>query len=148
MPSAQKAELSPTPIAICSERAASGADIVVTTRTWGSFASIDIERQLQARGLTQVVIARVAPGTAVESTVPQACDAGFNGTLASDAMTGPGCSRLWRREHLPAARRNRNEPRDQLSNNKERVKCPGFSYFPISSAASFWQMPCPTSSAA
>lgn len=62
-------------------------DIMVTKRTWGAFASTDLERQLWARGVTQVVIAGVATGTGVESTARQAYEAGFNVTLATDAMT-------------------------------------------------------------
>ena len=62
-------------------------DIVVTKRTWGAFASTDLENQLRARGVTQVVIAGVATGTGVESTARQAYEAGFNVTLAVDAMT-------------------------------------------------------------
>ncbi|WP_166307625.1 isochorismatase family protein [Bradyrhizobium sp. 2S1] len=62
-------------------------DIVVTKRTWGAFASTDLENQLRARGVTQVVIAGVATGTGVESTARQAYEAGFNVTLATDAMT-------------------------------------------------------------
>jgi nicotinamidase-related amidase len=44
-------------------------DIVVTKRTWGAFASTDLEHRLKARGVTQ------------------AYEAGFNVTLAIDAMT-------------------------------------------------------------
>lgn len=62
-------------------------DIVVTKRTWGAFASTDLEAQLKARGVTQVVIAGVATGTGVEATARQAYEAGFNVTLALDAMT-------------------------------------------------------------
>jgi nicotinamidase-related amidase len=62
-------------------------DIVVTKRTWGAFASTDLENQLRSRGVTQVVIAGVATGTGVESTARQAYEAGFNVTLAIDAMT-------------------------------------------------------------
>ena len=62
-------------------------DIVVTKRTWGAFASTDLEHQLRSRGVTQVVIAGVATGTGVESTARQAYEAGFNVTLAIDAMT-------------------------------------------------------------
>jgi len=64
-------------------------DIIVTKRTWGAFASTDIENQLRLRGVTQVVIAGVATGTGVESTARQAYEAGFNVTLATDAMTDP-----------------------------------------------------------
>ena len=64
-------------------------DIVVTKRTWGAFASTDLEGRLRSRGVTQVVIAGVATGTGVESTARQAYEAGFNVTLATDAMTDP-----------------------------------------------------------
>jgi nicotinamidase-related amidase len=62
-------------------------DIVVTKRTWGAFASTDLEHQLKRRGVTQVVVTGVATGTGVESTARQAYEAGFNVTLAIDAMT-------------------------------------------------------------
>lgn len=65
------------------------ADIVVTKRTWGAFASTDIEQRLRAIGVTQVVVIGVATGTGVESTARQAYEAGFNVTLAVDAMTDP-----------------------------------------------------------
>lgn len=62
------------------------ADILVTKRTWGAFASTDLEPQLKARGATQVVIAGVATATGVEATARQAYEQGFNVTLAIDAM--------------------------------------------------------------
>jgi nicotinamidase-related amidase len=64
-------------------------DIVVTKRTWGAFASTDLEQRLRAIGVTQVVVLGVATGTGVESTARQAYEAGFNVTLAVDAMTDP-----------------------------------------------------------
>jgi nicotinamidase-related amidase len=63
------------------------SDILVTKRTWGAFASTDLEAQLKARSVTQVVIAGVATGTGVEATARQAYEQGFNVTLAIDAMT-------------------------------------------------------------
>ena len=63
------------------------SDIVVTKRTWGAFASTDLEGQLKALGVTQVVITGVATGTGVESTARQGYEHGFNVTLALDAMT-------------------------------------------------------------
>jgi nicotinamidase-related amidase len=63
------------------------SDIVVTKRTRGAFASTDLESLLRARGVTQVVIAGVATAGGVESTARQAYEAGFNVTLAIDAMT-------------------------------------------------------------
>jgi nicotinamidase-related amidase len=62
-------------------------DILVTKRTWGAFASTDLEARLKAMGVTQVVITGVATGTGVEATARQAYEAGFNVTLAVDAMT-------------------------------------------------------------
>jgi nicotinamidase-related amidase len=63
------------------------SDIVVTKRSWGAFATTDLDARLKARGVTQVVIAGVATGTGVEATARQAYEQGFNVTLAIDAMT-------------------------------------------------------------
>ena len=63
------------------------SDIVVTKRTSGAFASTDLEAQLKANGVTQVVVTGVATGTGVEATARQAYEQGFNVTLALDAMT-------------------------------------------------------------
>lgn len=62
-------------------------DILVTKKSWGAFATTDLEAQLKARGVTQVVIAGVATATGVEATARQAYEQGFNVTLAIDAMT-------------------------------------------------------------
>lgn len=62
-------------------------DIVVTKRTWGAFASTNLEDQLKTLGVTQVVIGGVATATGVEATARQAYEQGFNVTLAVDAMT-------------------------------------------------------------
>lgn len=62
-------------------------DIVVTKRTWGAFASTDLQARLEALSVTQVVICGVATGAGVESTARQAYEHGFNVTLAIDAMT-------------------------------------------------------------
>ena len=62
-------------------------DIVVTKRSWGAFATTDLERQLKARGVTQVVVTGVVTSTGVEATARQAYEQGFNVTLAVDAMT-------------------------------------------------------------
>lgn len=61
-------------------------DIKVTKKTWGAFASTDLERQLRSLGVSQVVISGVATSIGVESTARQAFEAGFNVTLAIDAM--------------------------------------------------------------
>ena len=41
-------------------------DIVVTKRSWGVFATTDLERRLKARGATQVVVTGVATSAGVE----------------------------------------------------------------------------------
>ncbi|MDR3765298.1 MAG: isochorismatase family protein [Acidobacteriota bacterium] len=66
-------------------------DIVVTKRSWGAFATTDLELQLKARGVTQVVITGVAASIGVEATARQAYEQGFNVTLALDAMTDMSC---------------------------------------------------------
>ena len=63
------------------------SDIVVTKRTWGAFASTDLEDRLKALGVTQVVVGGVATSGGVEATARQAYEHGFNVTLALDAMT-------------------------------------------------------------
>lgn len=61
-------------------------DIVVTKRSWGAFTSTGLEQRLKALGVTQVVVTGVATGSGVEATARQAYEAGFNVTLAVDAM--------------------------------------------------------------
>ena len=63
------------------------SDIAVTKRSWGAFATTDLEHRLKARGITQVVIAGVATSGGVEATARQAYEQGFNVTLALDALT-------------------------------------------------------------
>ena len=72
---------------IVPELGARPEDIKVTKRTWGAFASTDLEQKLEALGVTQVVITGVATSIGVESTARQAYEAGLNVTLAIDAMT-------------------------------------------------------------
>jgi len=62
-------------------------DILVTKKTWGAFASTNLESRLKALGVTQVVVTGVVTSTGVEATARQAYEQGFNVTLALDAMT-------------------------------------------------------------
>jgi nicotinamidase-related amidase len=62
-------------------------DIVVTKRSWGAFATTDLDARLKALGVTHVVITGVATSIGVEATARQAYEQGFNVTLAIDAMT-------------------------------------------------------------
>jgi nicotinamidase-related amidase len=63
------------------------SDIVVTKRSWGAFATTDLESQLKVRGVTQVLVTGVVTSGGVEATARQAYEQGFNVSLALDAMT-------------------------------------------------------------
>jgi nicotinamidase-related amidase len=63
------------------------SDIAVTKRSWGAFATTDLEDRLKARCVTQVIVTGVVTSTGVEATARQAYEQGFNVTLALDAMT-------------------------------------------------------------
>lgn len=62
------------------------SDIVVTKRSWGAFATTDLEAQLRAKGVTQVVVTGVATSIGVEATARQAYESGFHVTVALDAI--------------------------------------------------------------
>jgi nicotinamidase-related amidase len=62
-------------------------DLRIEKQRWGAFATTDLETQLRALGVTQVVIAGVATSIGVESSARQASECGFHVTLAVDAMT-------------------------------------------------------------
>jgi nicotinamidase-related amidase len=79
-------EMPPDWAELIPELGVKASDIQVTKRTWGAFASTDLERRLKDLGVTQVVITGVATSIGVESTARQAYEAGFNVTLATDAM--------------------------------------------------------------
>lgn len=63
------------------------SDIYITKHSWGAFNNTDLHQQLQALGVTQVVIVGIATAIGVESTARQAYELGYNVTLATDAMT-------------------------------------------------------------
>lgn len=63
------------------------SDIVVTKRSWGAFATTDLERRLRALGVTQLVVTGIVTSGGVEATARQAYEQGFHVTLALDAMT-------------------------------------------------------------
>lgn len=63
------------------------SDVLITKRTWGAFASTDLDQRLKALDVTQVIVTGVATATGVEATARQAYEAGYNVTLALDAMT-------------------------------------------------------------
>jgi nicotinamidase-related amidase len=61
-------------------------DLVVTKKSWGAFPTTDIEKKLRDLGVTHVVLAGISTTSAVESTARQAFEAGFNVTIALDAI--------------------------------------------------------------
>jgi nicotinamidase-related amidase len=63
------------------------SDHAVTKRTWGAFTNTDLDAWLKKNGVTQVVCCGVATSIGVESTARFAQEAGYNITLATDAMT-------------------------------------------------------------
>jgi len=62
-------------------------DHIVEKKAWGAFTHTGLEEHLKAQGVTQMVVAGIATAIGVESTARQAYEAGFNVTLAIDAMT-------------------------------------------------------------
>jgi len=62
-------------------------DHIVEKKSWGAFTHSGLEEHLKAQGVTQVVIAGIATAIGVETTARQAYEAGFNVTLAIDAMS-------------------------------------------------------------
>ncbi len=61
--------------------------LLVTKRSWGAFATTDLERRLKAQGVTQVVVTGIVTSGGVEATARQAYEQGFHVTLALDAIT-------------------------------------------------------------
>jgi nicotinamidase-related amidase len=74
---------------IVPELAPHAEDLRVTKKSWGAFATTDLEQRLKGLGVTQVVLAGIATATGVEATARQAFEGGFNVALALDAMTDP-----------------------------------------------------------
>jgi nicotinamidase-related amidase len=64
-------------------------DLTVTRATWSAFAGTDLNAQLTALGVTQVVISGVATSFGVESTARQAYDLGYSVVVVTDAITDP-----------------------------------------------------------
>ncbi len=62
-------------------------DYRVTKRARGAFSNTGLEDYLRSKQITQVVFAGISTSNGVESSARQAYEAGFNVTLATDAMT-------------------------------------------------------------
>ncbi len=80
-------QLPPTFAAVLPQLDQQPTDIALVKKTWGAFATTDLLARLRALKVTQVVITGVATSMGVESTARQAYEAGFNVSLATDAMT-------------------------------------------------------------
>ncbi|MEK6346845.1 MAG: isochorismatase family protein [Burkholderia sp.] len=63
------------------------SDLLVTKRSWCAFTNTDLDAQLKAAGVTQIVLCGIATSIGVESTARVAHALGYNVTLVSDAMT-------------------------------------------------------------
>jgi nicotinamidase-related amidase len=61
-------------------------DILLTKHRWGAFTGSDLDEQLRARGVTQVVVGGVSTSVGVETTARSAFELGYNVVLAVDAM--------------------------------------------------------------
>lgn len=64
----------------------SDGTLFVTKKTWGAFHGTDLHEQLQAAGVTQVVVTGIATAKGVESTARAAHEHGYNVTVATDAV--------------------------------------------------------------
>lgn len=62
-------------------------DLRVTKRTWGAFTGTDLDAQLRARGVTQIVLTGISTSAGVESTARAAHEHGYHVALVTDAMT-------------------------------------------------------------
>lgn len=61
-------------------------DIAVTKTTLGAFLSTDLDAQLKARGVTQIVLTGISTTSGVESTARSAYELGYNVAFVTDAM--------------------------------------------------------------
>jgi nicotinamidase-related amidase len=65
---------------------AQASDLRITKCAWGAFHDTPLHQQLQARGVTQIVLGGVSTSIGVDTTARQAFARGYNLTLAVDAM--------------------------------------------------------------
>lgn len=79
--------LPPEATVLVPELNAQSSDILVTKTTLGAFLSTDLDAQLRARGVTQIVLGGVATTSGVESTARTAYELGYHVAFVLDAMT-------------------------------------------------------------
>lgn len=81
---------------IVPEMDAQPTDIRITKSTFGAFIGTALHEEMQARGVTQIVICGISTSIGVESTARSAYDYRYNLTFVTDAMT----------DRVPAAHEN------------------------------------------
>lgn len=64
-------------------------ELLVTRAALSAFAGTDLDEQLRARGVTQVVLVGLATTFGIESTARAAYDLGYNVVVAADAISDP-----------------------------------------------------------
>jgi nicotinamidase-related amidase len=62
-------------------------DLRISKQTWGAFHNTSLDADLQAQGVTQVLVTGVATSAGVESTARAAHEHGYDVVLVTDAMT-------------------------------------------------------------
>ena len=62
-------------------------DVLITKRHWGAFGGTDLDKQLQSRGVTTVVLTGVSTNVGVESTLRQGTGLGFAFVTVEDACS-------------------------------------------------------------
>jgi nicotinamidase-related amidase len=82
-----KMQLPPNWTELVAELDQQPGDILISKQRWGAFLGTSLADQLEARGVTQIVLGGVATSIGVESTARSAFDLGYNVVLVTDAMT-------------------------------------------------------------
>jgi len=62
-------------------------DILITKETWNAFFNTPLQKELQQRNVTGIVLAGISTSIGVEGTARSANEHGYNITFATDAMT-------------------------------------------------------------
>jgi nicotinamidase-related amidase len=69
------------------ELEAAPSDMRVSKQRWGAFQTTDLDAQLRAKGITQIVLVGIATSIGIESTARYASELGYDVVLVTDAMT-------------------------------------------------------------
>jgi len=66
---------------------AATSDMRVSKKRWGAFQTTDLDAQLRAKGIKQIVLVGIATSIGIESTARYASELGYDVVLVTDAMT-------------------------------------------------------------